>query len=130
MKVLVFDTETTGLPKAKRIDQGCLVVYIIQLSCIIYDSETTNIITCVDDIIRLNDDVNFTQKLEMHKITREISKEKGIPIRNLFTFNEYVYMSDVVVGRNVMFDKMVMVGSNRVNNKQYFTNVKEYCTEK
>ena len=42
MRVLVFDTETTGLPKTKILNKYMLELwpYIVQLSYIIYDIDT------------------------------------------------------------------------------------------
>ena len=45
MKVLVFDTETTGLPvKWAKVNEVDKWPHIIQLSHILYDTDTNNII--------------------------------------------------------------------------------------
>ena len=54
MKVLVFDTETTGLPKKwAKVNQLDKWPHIIQLSHILYDTDANKIIDCYDDIIKL-----------------------------------------------------------------------------
>ena len=135
MKVLVFDTETTGLPEEKNasIKDTKKWPYIIQLSYILYDSDKQEILSCVDDIIRISDEVTITPKsIQMHGITRSISKLRGISIQDAINnFNDHVNMCDMIVGHNIAFDKkMIMVESNRVNNRQYFNKKMEFCTMK
>ena len=138
MKVLVFDTETTGLPternpSVKDVDKW---PHIIQLSFILYDTETIDIITCVDHIIRLDQSVYISpESINVHGITRSQSMRKGISLRDaLNDFNTALKQADWVVGHNISFDKrMIMAESNRLGIPQYFTygngtGVKEYCT--
>ena len=46
MRVLVFDTETTGLPKSKFISPDTLNLWphIVQFSFVIYDTEENDIV--------------------------------------------------------------------------------------
>lgn len=138
MKVLVFDTETTGLPSernpsVKEVDKW---PHIIQVSFILYDTETIEMLECKDHIIKLNDNVDISpESIKVHGITRSQSMRKGIPIMNaLNDFNNALKQADWVVGHNLSFDKrMVMAESNRLKIPQYFTygngrGKKEYCT--
>jgi DNA polymerase III epsilon subunit-like protein len=138
MKVLVFDTETTGLPAGRNLsirDVGKWP-HIIQLSYILYDTEQNNTITCIDDIIKLDSDVNISKKsIEMHGITRSVSSRKGIDIKDAIDkFNSVIQKTDIIIAHNLSFDKqMIMVECNRLKTKQYFTygngyGIKEYCT--
>lgn len=139
MKVLVFDTETTGLPmKWAKVNEVDKWPHIIQLSHILYDTDTDKIIDCYDDIIKLDDNINISdESINMHGITRSQSKRRGIHICDaLEKFNEIILKADVIVGHNVSFDiKMVMVELKRNNKKQFFSNssgygIKEFCTMK
>ena len=139
MKVLVFDTETTGLPIGRNpsvadVDKW---PHIIQISFILYESETVDMIVCKDYIIKLDDSVDISEEsVRIHGITRSRSRRKGINIRDaLHEFNEALKQADCVVGHNISFDKrMVMAESNRLHIPQYFTSngygKKEYCTMK
>ena len=55
MRVLVFDTETTGLPKSNIINNTTLNLWphIVQFSYIVFDTETNSIVspsaTLIDD---------------------------------------------------------------------------------
>jgi len=140
MKILVFDTETTGLPSERNasirdVDKW---PHIIQISYILYDTDINKVLCCVDNIIRLEDDVEITDKsIELHKITRTVSKRKGIHIRiAINNFNLVLENTDLVIAHNLSFDKkMIMVECVRLNMNQKFTNscgkgVREYCSMK
>jgi DNA polymerase III epsilon subunit-like protein len=133
MKVLIFDTETSGLPEGKNpsIYETQKWPHIIQLSYIIYDSETNEIVTLEDDYISIGDNVVINQESEkVHNISRELLSVKGIPIEHaLEKFNRFSEMSDVLVGHNVSFDKrMVMVEG--IRNKIRMNIHDTYCTMK
>ena len=141
MKILVFDTETTGLPeKNASIYNHNQWPYIIQLSYILYDlSNNSTIIK--DDYIKLYNSIEISpESYEKHKITKELLNTKGIHIKQALTeFNKYLKACDMVVAHNISFDKrMIFVESFRNKLDQYFTqyidNTKitkpEYCTMK
>ena len=133
MKVLIFDTETTGLPDGKNpsIYDTQKWPHIIQLSYIIYDSETNDIVTLEDDYISIEDDVIIQpESQKVHNISRELLSSKGIPIEHaLEKFNRFSDMSDVLVGHNVSFDKRrVRVGG--IRNKIRMNLHDTYCTMK
>lgn len=124
VKILVFDTETTGLPeKNVSIYDHDKWPYIIQLSYIFYDiSNNTSVIK--DDYINIRQDIEITQaSYEKHQISREMLDEKGINIRvALQDFNRYLALSDIVIGHNISFDKrMIFVESLRNRIEQKFT---------
>ena len=141
MKVLVFDTETTGLPeKGASIYDKSKWPYIVQLSYILYDlSANSALIT--DNYIAIDGSIVISQEsYEIHHISREILDVQGINIvEALKGFNECLNVCDVVVGHNISFDKrLIFVECFRHNIKQYFTDFKhnvmihkaEYCTMK
>ena len=138
MKLLVFDTETTGLPGGRNISVNDVDKWphIIQLSYILYDTELNKTCSCVDDIIKLDEDVHISAKsIEMHGITRSTSMRKGIPIAEaIHNFNNALQEADWVIAHNISFDKqMIMAESNRLGIEQYFSygngyGIKEYCT--
>lgn len=141
MKILVFDTETTGLPeKDASIYSFNQWPYIIQLSYIFYDMSNNNIIV-KDDYIKLNNSIIITpESFEKHKLNHSFLDENGkhiIPV--LREFNNYLQKCDIVVGHNISFDKrMVFVECLRNKIEQNFTlfkgkekiNKPEYCTMK
>tara|TARA_Y100000389_G_scaffold23281_2_gene19918 strand:- start:30758 stop:31408 length:651 start_codon:yes stop_codon:yes gene_type:complete len=139
MKVLVFDTETTGLPEENNVSilDTFRWPYIVQLSFIYYDSEINDVIDYYDTIIKLPDNITIPEdSIRIHGITNEIMREKGINIITaLKKFNDILKECDIVIAHNISFDKrMIMVECIRNKISQYFTrgqNKKpEFCTMK
>lgn len=140
MKVLVFDTETTGLPT----DRNASIMdvekwpYIVQLSYIVFDTDEKKIVKSVDNIIRIdtNKVTISNESIAIHGITSDICNEKGVGMAQaLIEFNETLQAADIVVGHNISFDKrIIMVECIRHKIWQQFTSngnkKKEYCTMK
>lgn len=136
MRVLVFDTETTGLPTDRKasIYDTSKWPYILQLSYIIYDTDRNAILRYVDCIINVPEDVVITEgSTKIHGITREMSTQQGIPIVDaLRDFDCWVKGTDLIVGHNISFDKrMIIVEHIRHKIRSGFgaeTKVPQYCT--
>lgn len=132
MKVLVFDTETTGLPVGRNpsIYHVHLWPHIIQLSYIVYDTETNELITLEDDYINIDNNVIIDpESQKIHNISRDMT-DKGIPIQEaLNKFNRFSDKSDLLVAHNVSFDKrMLMVDG--IRNKIRMNIHDTFCTMK
>jgi len=137
-KVLVFDTETTGLPErnASIIDVEKWP-HILQLSYILYDTETKTLLELYDNLIKIPPGVIITPGSEaIHHISSDMCQDKGIPIIDaLNAFNIALDQADVIVGHNISFDKrLIMVECKRLRILQRFTvngiQKPEYCTMK
>lgn len=141
MKVLVFDTETNGLPENKfesifNVDK---FPYIMQISYILYDDESFNIIKIGDKYVN-NVEIK-EESFKINKITKTMV-DNGENIKNVLTdFINVVKECDILVGHNYNFDKkIVMVECARnklfykfnyiLKQKQYYCtmrNSKEIC---
>jgi hypothetical protein len=80
MRVLVFDTETTGLPQSKIISPDTLKLWphIVQFSYVIYDTDVNDMVVSSDNIVKVGKDVVISEgSIELHGITSEISQSKG-----------------------------------------------------
>ena len=117
MKVLVFDTETTGLPKrtedgkSPSIYKTTMWPHIIQLSYILYDTEKHKMLVNHDHIIKLANHVQITEKsIEMHGITKERSQREGISIKEaLELFHICLMSSDMIIAHNLSFDRQMIL---------------------
>ena len=135
MKILVFDTETTGLPaKNAHIYNTNDWPYIVQLSYIFYDTNTHIVLDICDNIIKLPPHITITKESEnIHKISNEISQTHGIDIKHaLLEFKNCCDSADRIVGHNINFDKnIVIVESLRNNINRIFSPTESfYCTMK
>lgn len=140
MKVLVFDTETTGLP----VDQNAPLTdsakwpYIIQLSFMVFDTTTKEILEYSDKIIQLDPAVYISpESIAIHKITPERSQSEGVPIQYaLAHLADNMIEADIIIAHNIIFDKrmiMVELFRNKMKNCLCRSNgmpIPEYCTMK
>jgi len=138
MRVLVFDTETTGLPPHKSREVSVMDhvewPHIVQFSYIIYNSSEENIDLIIDRVICIPDCVEITtENCAIHGITKEMTK-KGCPIYPvLLEFMRYMSECDIVVAHNIEFDlNMVVVELVRLGLLQEIEYIhgagKYYCT--
>lgn len=108
MRVLVFDTETTGLPKSKIMNPDMLNLWphIVQFSYVIYDTALNDIVESKDAIVKIKDGITIPEdSIKIHGVTNEISQKNGISIE--FILNEFFYHLrnvDLLVGHNISFD--------------------------
>ena len=139
MKVLVFDTETSGLPVGRNpsILETEKWPHMVQLSYIVYDTTENKLIHCKDDIIKIPKHVNISEEsVSLHVINHDISNVKGIKVKTAINeFNTYLNECELVIGHNISFDKrIIMVESIRQHMRQHFTTAgvrkPEYCTMK
>jgi len=139
MKVIVFDTETTGLPEDSyaSFHDSAKWPHIIQLSYIIIDTDTKEIVEYVDRIVKLDSSVIISpESIAVHQITREKSESHGIPIKKVLNeFAQSIQMADVIVGHNIIFDKRIItVELYRHDMKNCFYTksgaIPDYCTMK
>ncbi len=142
MKILVFDTETSGLPEYNAsINEKDKWPYILQISYIMYDISNNTEVICNDYINVDPSLVTITpESYNIHKISMDYLQENG---RNIIPalkeFNKILNKCDMVVGHNIQFDKkMIFVECFRNKVLQYFTRFygnrkvckPEYCTMK
>jgi len=149
MRILVFDTETTGLPATKILNPDTLNLWphIVQFSYIIYDTDINDIVHSSDTIVKVKEGISISEdSTKIHKITNEISKEKGIEIE--LVLNDFFYHMrniDMLVGHNVSFDinmvkvellRMIYINYSNVSqdeikvykyNLHFLTNYKNIC---
>ena len=136
MIVLVFDTETTGLPKDYK---GSLYdsdnwPYIVQLSYIVFDCKQNTILHKVNQFIKLPKGITIPESaIAIHHVTNEMCENKGIDIVvALEEFNTYAKSVTRLVAHNISFDKrLIIVESIRNNMLSIFTKQPAiYCTMK
>ncbi len=132
MKLLVFDTETTGLIKKNDPKKP----YIVQISFILYDTDRHKILTEHDYIIKVP--VNIPEEsTAIHKITTKKSQVEGIDINIAIDLFEICYdRCDLLIAHNIEFDKQMLIVECQRNNcltlldKLNKNTINEFCTMK
>jgi len=135
MKIIVFDTETTGLPESRNtsILETDKWPHVVQISWILYDTDACTVINMQDHVITCPIPIPLEASL-IHGITDKLVRRKGVSITfALDLFDHDLLNADLVVAHNISFDKrMCMVEAIRLKRKQYFTTngvrKPEYCT--
>ena len=121
MRVLIFDTETTGLPKNNKTVPSVENIedwpYIVQISWLYYDTDTCQLIGESDNIIKLPPEIIISKEsTDIHKITNQICKIKGQKMSTVLDdFMERFTSADLIVAHNMEFDhKMLQVEALRI----------------
>jgi DNA polymerase III epsilon subunit-like protein len=132
MKVLVFDTETTGIiPKSYLpLDK---MPYIVQLGFMLYDTDKNEIIINFNEIIKIPDQVTIPEGASnVHRIYKKDCDEKGIDIKNaIMQFQKAYDKADLVVAHNITFDnRMVMLECERIGMECFLLEEISFCTMK
>jgi len=137
MLALIFDVETTGLPKKRK---GKMCDFdnwpnIVQISWLIFNVTNGKIISINDHIIRLQEGKTIPKEsTKIHGITNDIMRKKGENIINVLKkFNNDLLESQVIVAHNMEFDENIIgVESLRWLDYNIFDNYNNmrYCTMK
>jgi DNA polymerase-3 subunit alpha len=108
--IIVFDTETNGLwPKDTKDITKCNYPYIVQLSFIIYNENTNEIVKTYNKYIKQTDEIDFnSQAFKINKITKEMCDNGVSIIEALNEFYTYYMNSKNIVGHNIEFDKKMI----------------------
>lgn len=139
MRILVFDTETTGLPKYRNasVSDSDAWPYIVQWSWLVFDVDTQSIVNVHDHIIKLPPSIRIPEEsTAIHGITNDMMRTKGKLFKYALTnFIADYERCDYIVAHNIEFDrKMVEAECFRhhlpVNYVWSRKRVKEYCTMK
>ena len=111
MRILVFDTETTGLPKRQSNKEVTFTnevdwPHIIQFSYVIFNTQTMVLEKLGDEIIRVPPNIIISpESVALHGITYEKSRDFGENIGDvLLRFTDDCEQADVIVAHNMQFD--------------------------
>lgn len=138
MKVLIFDTETTGLPDFKNPiihTPRWYTVYpdIVQISWILYDDETNKLHDMKDFIVNIGRDIP-EESSKIHGITTERMMKEGVPFQDILGYiNDALHNCEYVVCHNLDFDKKTLIANMKKMgciNIFDVLRVKEFCTMK
>lgn len=131
---IIFDTETTGLPKNWNLDYTHTDNWprAIQIAWQLHD-DMGNLVEAKDFLIKPEGfDIPYDAE-KIHGISTELAMQQGEDLQTVMTlFNEALNKADFVVGQNIGFDKNIMgCEFHRFNvpNKLQEIPVLDTCTE-
>lgn len=146
MKVLLFDTETNGLPKNRFAPPSQTDAYpaVLQISWAIYTltADSMVLIDQVDKSLRLAPEISWnTGAAAIHGISEAKARVGEYPAKAFLEFREALHHVDYVICHNMEFDKPVVraaayaasltVGESDaklLRNLWPLPSVKEFCT--
>lgn len=112
MKVMLFDTETTGLPKTRNlaINGPDNWPHIVSISWVILDADTNTILKKASYIVKPNGWIIPDDSIAIHKITNENAYSNGVPLSDaIYAFSNED--PDILVAHNADFDFNVLVNA-------------------
>lgn len=129
---LIFDTETTGLPKKWKAPLTDFDNWprMVQLAWQCHDLEG-NFLFAKNHVIIPEGYTIPNDVVEVHGISTEVAKEKGIPLKDaLIDFVDDVKQAKFIIGHNVEFD-INIVGSEllRCEMEEIMTSAPKICTK-
>ena len=109
--VLIFDTETSGLwPKNTNIsNKDAKYPFVVQLSFIVYDYKSHNIVKQYDEYIKQDRSMDFTaEAFKLTGITKDQCDNGVTMVEALMAFYEAYLQVKHIVGHNINFDKKMI----------------------
>ena len=123
-RILIFDTETTGLcPK----DDGLSIIdypFILQLSYVIFNITTKTTEKIQDFYIKIPPHIQITSEItKINGITQEICDSKGVPIEAALNefYQDYINCN-CIVAHNLEFDSKMMLIELKRNRESIISN--------
>lgn len=135
MKLLPFDTETSGMPLWKEPSDSENQPHIVQIAGLLVDSETHEIEEQMDVIVRPDGWVIPEEMAEIHGISQERAMDEGIPEEEaLDMFMALHDKCSLRIAHNTTFDnRIVRIALKRfrpdlVSDEEWKDRSRYYCT--
>lgn len=129
MKILFFDTETTGLPLWKEPSDHPDQPHIVDIAVDLFCTEAGEVVATYDTIINCGAPIP-PELTELHGIDAAMMEAEGVPPDVAFVnFKVMVDEADLIVGHNVSFDiRMVRILAARVTGEKWDNQLPTFCT--
>ena len=139
MKIIVFDTETSGLPSTRKVNPETINYWphILQFSYVVYDLDEHKLIKSFDTLVKINEHVTIDPKsMEIHGIKKENCIQQGRLITDIVSeFITDLKNCKKLIGHNIEFDRNMLIIEMMRNDlfEMYMPILKEknyFCTMK
>lgn len=134
MRVMVYDTETTGLPLWSSPSEDPGQPRLVQLTAVLFDGSLENELEYFSAIVRPDGWTIPDEVAKLHRITTEIALVQGIPLGNVISqFVTMAFKADLVCAYGIDFDmRIIRIAMLRSGNSKQtcddFTNrLKTHC---
>ncbi len=128
MRILFFDTETTGLPIWKEPSDHPDQPHVVDISCELWDDDTEVMLDRFDAIINIGVPIP-ADMTAIHGITDEMAMDGLSPVEVLDRFLSLVKLADVLAGHNISFDiRMMRIMAARHTGEKWEPMQPTFCT--
>ena len=108
MKLLIFDCETTGLPRRRnaRLQDTHDWPFIVQLSWIVYDASMNKLEKVRDEVVHLPPGLGICKEsTKIHGITNKMMLTEGVDIKSLLKeFVSDVKRCKILIAHNIEYE--------------------------
>lgn len=113
-EIIIFDTETTGLPTWGEPSGGENQPHIVQLAALRVDVDTRKIMQSMDVIIQPNGWTIPYETIEIHGITTEYAMDVGVPELIALELFLHLWNGRKRIAFNTTFDnRIIRIGTKR-----------------
>jgi DNA polymerase III epsilon subunit-like protein len=132
MKMLIFDTETSGLPKnykKQAVEEPNNWPHIVSISWVVLDIDTNKIECKKSYLIKPDNWIISSEVSKIHGITHDYAMSVGVPLieaMGAFTSEKYDYL----VAHNIDFDYNVLMNAYHWDLKNELTHRLMSCPRK
>jgi DNA polymerase III epsilon subunit-like protein len=111
VKVLIFDTETTGMVKRKQPPEDPAQPDLVQLAMLLVERDDWSVKTRASFIVQLAPGVRIEPEAEAtHGISAADCERYGVaPVVAVSLFNQLCMQADIIVAHNISFDQSIML---------------------
>lgn len=129
MRILFFDTETTGLPLWKEPSDSPDQPHVVDISCELWDGETLELLDSFDAIVNIGVPIP-PDMTAIHGITDEMARQEGRdPKEVLERFLDLTKRADAIAGHNISFDiRMMRIMAARLTGEKWEPMQPTFCT--
>ena len=113
MKVLLFDTETTGLPRHRSVppeSEANNWPHIVDIAWMLLDTETNKILEQKSYIIRPNNWIIPEESTAIHGIRQSFAESYGAPLEDVIK-DFFAVNCDMYIAHNMEFDENVIMNA-------------------
>jgi DNA polymerase-3 subunit epsilon len=107
-EIMIFDTETTGLPAWNMPSEDASQPHIVQLAAIIVNVDTREIVNSMDVIVKPDGWVIPQEVIAIHGITNERATEEGIDESEALAMFFSLWRYSLRVAHNTTFDNRII----------------------
>ena len=125
-QIIIFDTETTGIPNWKTPSGGDDQPHIVSLAALMVEEQTKEVIQTLNLIVKPDGWEIPQETIDVHGITNELAAEVGVPEEAALNIFLNLWNGRKRIAYNTTFDnRIIRIATKRYKNEQVIVNWKD-----